>query len=244
MIETISGNESKRLKESYKMPLVFVGILWLIHLFQIIFKSDLGYLGIYPREFFGLKGIFAAPLIHGDFSHLLSNSIPVFVLGTLIFYFYKRVALRSIIMIYLLTGLAVWLLARSVFHIGASGVVYGMVTFMLGNGLFRRNMKSVVLALIVLFFYSGMFVGVLPNQEGISWESHLYGAFVGLFTAFYYKEEIEVDEVEDVPFWEHADAEEENSSFFLDRDVFEKTREERLREQENPPDWTSTNTWW
>ena len=205
--------------------------------------SDLGYLGIYPREFFGLKGVIAAPLIHGDLSHLLSNSIPVFVLGTLIFYFYKRVALRSIIMMYLLTGLAVWLLARSVFHIGASGVVYGMVTFMLGNGLFRRNLKSVVLALIVLFFYSGMFVGVLPNQEGISWESHLYGAFVGLFTSFYYKEEIEVDEEEDVPFWEHAQTEEENRPYFLERDVFEKTREERLRERENPPDWTSNHTW-
>ena len=243
MIETISGNESKRLNESFRLPLMLVVILWLVHLFQILIGSDFGYLGIYPREVFGLKGIFTAPLIHGDFSHLLSNSIPVFVLGTLIYYFYRRVATRSIIMMYLLTGLAVWLMARSVFHIGASGVVYAMVTFMLGNGLFRRSLKSVVLALIVLFFYSGMFVGVLPNQEGISWESHLYGAFVGLFTSFYYKEEIEVDEEEDVPFWEHASGEEEHRSFFLDRDVFEKTREERLREQENPPDWTSTNTW-
>ena len=163
-------------------------------------------------------------------------------------------------MIYLLTGLAVWgladwLLAGSEpigprFHIGASGVVYGLVTFLLGNGLFRRNLKSTILALIVLFFYSGIFVGVLPNQEGISWESHLFGAFVGLFTSFYYRKELEVDEEEQQPFWEQ-ESEEQNRPYFLPRDAFDKTKAERAREAEElrrlreqgPGGWTSSSTY-
>ena len=152
-------------------------------------------------------------------------------------------------MIYLLTGIAVWVGARSVFHIGASGVVYGLMTFVLGNGLFRRNIKSIVLALSVFIFYSGMLVGVLPNQEGISWESHLFGALVGLFVAFFYKEEIEEDELdEEIIEDDIADA---DRPFFLERDVFEMTREERrlaaeaeaqrLRDQQTG--WTSSGSW-
>lgn len=241
MIENISNKEYNRFYQSLKWPGLFVALLWIIHLAQIALSTDWGYWGIFPRSFYGLKGVFTAPLIHGDFSHLVSNSIPLLVLGTIIFYFYRKVAVKSFVLVYLLTGIVVWLLARSVFHIGASGVVYGLVAFLLGNGIFRRNVKSIVLALVILFFYSGMFVGVLPNQEGISWESHLYGAFAGLFTAYFYKEEIESDEVEDVPFWVEEEGAE--GTFFLEQDVFKKTFQERQNEQQDGySDWTSTNT--
>lgn len=225
---TMQQDRQKNFYKSIQFPLMFLAIIWTIHLTQVIGGYDFGYYGIYPRRWFGLKGVLTGPLIHADFGHLLSNSAPLLALGGMVFYFYRRVAFRSFFMIYILTGLAVWGLADKGFHIGASGVVYGLVTFVMGNGLFRRNVKSVVLGLIVLFFYSGIFVGVLPNQEGVSWESHLYGAFVGLFTAYFYKEEIEADELEDQPSWANEPAASE--AYFLPRDTFEKTRAERLAE--------------
>jgi len=216
--------------ESLRLPTQMIMVLWGIHILQVQFDYHLGFLGINPSKFSGLKGIITAPLVHGDWAHLVNNSIPLFVLSTMIMFFYRKVAIRSFILIYLLTGISVWLLAapREVYHIGASGVVYGLVTFVLGSGIFRRNGKSIILALVVLFFYSGMFVGVLPNQEGISWESHLYGAFVGIFAAYFFKEEIEPDEEEKI--YSYEKEEEIVGAYFLDRDVFEKTKAERQQE--------------
>ena len=198
---------------------------------------DFSYLGTYPRTSFGFRGVFFSPLLHGDFSHLISNSIPFFVLSALIFFFFPRVAWKSILMIYFLTGLAVWGFGRSVFHIGASGVVYGLVAFVCWTGIFRRNIKSIVLSLIVAFFYSGMFLGILPNQEGISWESHLLGGLVGIFVAYWFRYQIENDEKPKRYSWED---EPDDSSFFLNRDAFDKTKEERRREEDNDGNWFTT----
>jgi len=171
-----------------------------------------------------------APLIHADWGHLISNSIPFFVVSTMIMYFYRSVAIKSMIMIYILTGFAVWILAKQVFHIGASGVVYGLVAFIFGSGIFRRNLKSIVLALIVTLLYSGMVVGFLP-KEGISWESHLYGALVGIFTSFFYKGELEEDEIQKENPWADEPAYADRP-YFLQRDTFLKTKEERRIEAE------------
>ncbi|MEM8906490.1 MAG: rhomboid family intramembrane serine protease [Bacteroidota bacterium] len=237
---------NQSLVHSLKWPLAFVSTWWLIHVLQWMMGWELGYLGIYPLKSYGLKGILIAPLIHGDFSHLIHNSIPFLVLSTIIIYFYQSVAFRSFLMIYFLTGLAVWLGARPVFHIGASGVVYGLVTFLMGNGLFRRNNKSIVLALVVFLFYSGMLVGVLPNQQGISWESHLYGALVGFFVAYFYKGEIEEDERDE--YIQEKTMDEQLRPFFLAPDTFDLTRAERAQrqreaeERQRNSDWTSSNT--
>ncbi len=191
---------------------------------------DLGYWGIYPRESIGMRGIIFAPLLHGDWGHLASNSLPFLVLGTMIIYFYPRVALRAYVIIYFLSGILVWLFARSgVFHIGLSYVVYGLVAFVFWTGVFRRSIRSIVLALLVTTFYSGMISGILPTtevlQKNISWESHLIGGFVGIFVAYFFKEEMEEDEKE-----EHHYADEEQN-FYFERDVFDKTLEQRHLEQ-------------
>ena len=218
-------NWGQRVLRSLKFPLQFVGVLWVVHLVQVL-TIDFGFLGLFPRALFGLRGIILAPLIHADWQHLISNSAPLLVLGSIIVVFYRRVAWRSMLMIYLLTGLAVWLFGRTVFHIGASGVVYGLLSFVFWSGIFRRNVKSIVLALIVLFLYSGLFLGILPNQEGISWESHLLGAIMGIFTAYWYKEEIEQGENDRyIPSWELEP--EQETPYFLDRDVFDLTKLER-----------------
>ena len=235
--------EPRRFIDSIQLPLIFLGVIWAIHILQWLMEWRLGFLGVYPRYLPGMKGILFSPLIHADFSHLISNSFPLFVLSSIIIYFYPRVAVKSFIMIYLLTGLAVWLLARSVFHIGASGVVYGLLAFIFWNGIFRRNGKAIVLSLIVMVMFQGMFMGVLPNQEGISWESHLLGAIVGIFAAYYFKEEIEADEIEEAPSWAR-DTDAVRSNHFLPRDTFEKTKAQREQEaREQPPDWTTNNTW-
>ncbi len=111
--------------------------------------------------------------------------------------------------------------------------------------MFRRNMKSIALALIILFYYSGMFVGILPVEEGVSWESHLYGALVGFYVSFYFKHEIEEDEIPQEPSWAN-EPEEEGRPFFRN-DVFEKTKvqrkiEEEARKHTDDDGWTSSNT--
>lgn len=229
---------------SFLWPLVFVAFIWVFHLAQISTGVHLGNWGILPRQIIGLRGILFAPLIHSGFPHLLSNSVPLVLLGGVIVYFYRRVALRSIILIYVLTGIFVWLMARNSFHIGASGVVYGLVSFVFWNGIFRRSLRSIVLALVVTVMYSGYFAGLLPNQEGISWESHLYGALVGIFTSFFYKEELEIEEEVEKNYAPFANEEDNKERpFFLDRNVFEKTKKQREQERNSDSDWTSTNTW-
>jgi membrane associated rhomboid family serine protease len=216
---------------SLRFPIQFLAILWVIHIIKFFSGLHLGILGVYPRDFSGLKGIITAPLIHGDWQHLLSNTVPLAALMAIIFIFYKRVAVKSFILIYLLTGLAVWLFARSVFHIGASGVVYGLVSFVFWTGVFRRNLKSIVLSLIILVMYSGYFLGIVPGQEGISWESHLYGGVVGILIAYLFKDRVEADEIPET----YID-EPEADDYFLRRDIFEKTINERQNE--------SQGNWW
>ncbi len=204
-------------------PLLFVSILWIAHFYKIAVPQGPGSLGIYPRELFGLKGIITAPMSHGDFHHLISNSLPLLVTMTIISWFYRRVATYSFVLIYVLTGAAVWLFGRSVFHIGASGLVYGLVSFIFWSGVFRRNLKSIVLSLVIVVMYSGYLHGILPNQEGISWESHLFGAIVGIYIAYVLKGMVESDEITRDPWADESN----EKNFFLKRDQFDLTKEER-----------------
>lgn len=217
------------LKSGFHFAIRFVILIWLVHIIQFFTGGALSYFGVYPRHVEGLKGIIFSPLIHGDWQHLISNSIPLLVLLTLIFGFYRRVAVWSFVLIYLLTGLAVWLFSRPVYHIGASGVVYGLVAFVFWTGVFRRNTRSVILALVVLVLYSGYFLGIVPGEEGISWESHLYGGIVGIIIAFLFHNRREPDEEPEEIQWE-----EEPERYFLDRDTFERKRKERDKD----------NNWW
>lgn len=221
-----------RFVQSLSLPIKFVALLWIIHLVQWFFNLQLGFLGVFPREISGLKGILFSPLLHGDFGHLISNTPPLLVLSVLIMFFYRRVAIPGFLMIYFLTGLAVWIFGRSVYHIGASGVIYGLVAFVFWNGIFRFNVKSIALALVVAFYYGSMFMGILPGQEGISWESHLLGGLVGIFVSFWFKNKIEADEEKPKYSWELEETN-QKEEFFLDRDIFDKTKEERFREQQN-----------
>ncbi|GLR16838.1 rhomboid family intramembrane serine protease [Portibacter lacus] len=210
-----------------KVPLILVGVLWLVHIAKISTDYNFGRYGVFPREWSGLKGILFAPLIHGDFKHLISNSVPLLVLTTIIIYFYRKVALPVYVLIYILTGFAVWLFARRSYHIGASGVVYGLVSFVFWSGVFRRNLRSIVLALVVTILYSGYFAGIVPGEDGVSWESHLFGAIAGLIVSFMVKGIVEDEDVKEDP-W--ADEKLEPERYFFPRDIFEKTKAQRYAE--------------
>jgi len=251
--------------DSLRFPVFFIALIWVVHFYQVTAGFYRGEYGIMSRRLWGIRGIFTGPLVHGSFGHLASNTVPLLVLTVISLYFYRKVAIRAFWMIYLLTGLCVWLFARPVSHIGASGVVYGLVSFIFWNGIFRRSLRSIILAAIVVLVYSGMFVGVLPDQEGISWESHLLGSIVGVFVSFWFKTELEDDETEVVtdPF---ADERGVPKQSFLPAGIFEKTKAQRLAEAEEeaqrrleelrkqqaqlpdgtrffPPFWNQNQTW-
>lgn len=169
------------------IPLTFPIVIWVIHLIAYFFSISLSQFGVLPRNIYGLIGIITSPLIHGSFSHLISNTAPLIILGISIFYFYPKKAYASFLVIYLGTGILVWLLGREVYHIGASGIVYGYVSFLFFNGLFRKDNKSIALSLLVVFMYGGLVWGILPGMKGISWESHFFGAVMGLIAAFIFR---------------------------------------------------------
>ena len=206
-----------------RFPTLFIIALWVIHTIGFFTGANLAYLGVLPRDWSGALGIFTSPLIHGEWQHLISNTVPLAALSVVLFLFFRRVAVKVFLLIYFLAGLGVWLFARPhTHHIGASGVVYGLIAFVFWSGVFRRNVRSIVLALIVLVLYSGYFPGIVPGEEGVSWESHLSGAIAGILVSWLFKAQIEPDEVikpvEESP---------EPQNYFLPRDVFESTIEER-----------------
>ena len=219
---------TRHLISSLKFSITLTAAMWVVHIYQYATGSTMAHWGIYPREFDGLIGVLTAPFIHGSWEHLISNSVPLFVTTTIIYFFYKRVALPSFVLIYILTGAAVWIFGRSVYHIGASGVVYGLISFIFGSGVFRRNIKSIILALIVTVLYSGYLSGVLPLKQGISWESHLLGGIVGLIIAWLMKGIIEKDEESSDPWANESD----EKKAYLAPDTFEMTRAEKLRAQQ------------
>ncbi len=165
----------------------FVGVLWFIRLIESSFSFDLGVFGIHPRSIVGSLGIITGPLVHGDFHHLVSNSLPLLFLGVGVFYFYHKIALEVFVWIYLFTGFWVWVMARDAYHIGASGIVYGLASFLLFSGFFRKDSRSIAVSLVVIFLYGWMAYGLFPINEEVSWESHLLGTIGGFVCAFFYR---------------------------------------------------------
>jgi membrane associated rhomboid family serine protease len=168
---------------------LFVLLLWAIKSFEVITDIDLSQYGIYPRTAKGLIGIITCPLIHADYGHLWANSLSLIVLGTILLSFYKDIAASIFFWIYFATGIWVWIAARSSYHIGASGIVYGLETFLFFSGVFRKNGRLMALSLLVVFLYGSSIWGIFPLQRHISWESHALGALAGLVIAYYFKNE-------------------------------------------------------
>lgn len=174
-------------RKSIIFPCAFVIFIWLVYLSQTAYNIPFAHYGILPRTIRGLSGILSAPLIHADLSHIISNTPTLLILSVTVIYFYPDSSLKVLASIYLLTGVLVWLFARPVYHLGASGIVYGLLGFLFFSGVFRRDNRSIAIALLITFLYGGLIWGVLPGAQGISWESHLFGGFSGIIVAFIFR---------------------------------------------------------
>lgn len=176
-----------RIYYCFTISVAFVALLWLIKLIEIQENISFVDYGVFPRRLSGLVGIIVAPLIHSDFNHLISNSTALIVLMTGILYFYKDLGYRTILYIWIISGIAVWIGARQSYHIGASGLIYGIASFMFFSGIIRKNTSLMAVSLLVVFLYGSMVWGIFPIYPKISWEYHLYGAFTGYLCAVEFK---------------------------------------------------------
>ena len=182
--KTDNGKDARRLRQAFTIVLSFTLLLWTVKLVEYFGGLDFSGFGIYPRLVDGLAGVLSAPLIHDSFAHLFANTAPLMVIGTLLLYGYPRAARILLPVVYLVGGFAVWLFAREAYHIGASGLVFGMLFFLLTVGILRWDRRAIALSLVVFFLYGGMIWGVLPQSREISFESHLSGAVIGMLLAF------------------------------------------------------------
>ena len=180
-------DDSSRFRQAVFTVLAFLLLLWMLELADAGFDLHLSRLGVYPRELNGLWGILFAPLIHGSWQHLISNSVALAILGVVLLYGYPRSAIPALVFVYLGSGLGVWLFARSSYHFGASGLTHGMMFFIFVSGILRRDKLSIALSMIVFFLYGGMVWTIFPQQPGISYESHFFGALTGILAAFAFK---------------------------------------------------------
>lgn len=173
-------NDQHRLRRSLLAAAAFTLGLWLIGVLEFVFDAGLAQYGVYPRHARGLIGILAGPLIHTSWEHLAANTGPVFILGTALLYGYPRSAPLVAPVVYLCSGMLVWLLGRESLHLGASGLTFGLLFFICTVGLLQRYKKAIALSLIVFLLYGGMLGGLFPEDPGISFESHLAGAVIGI----------------------------------------------------------------
>lgn len=185
-------SDEKKIIQSFFVPGLFLVFMWLVMISEIIFHFDASFLGIHPLHLDGLPGILFSPLIHGDWQHIAANSAPVLILGGALYFFYRSIATKVFILIILLTGVWVWIGARGSYHIGASGLIYGLSSFLLVSGFIRRENGLMALSLIVVFLYGSFVWGIFPEffpEKNISWESHLSGLIAGLVLAVFYRKE-------------------------------------------------------
>lgn len=196
-------------------PLTFVLLMWIAFWADYRFGLRLRYYGIYPQKIEGLRGVLLGPFIHSDLRHLFNNSVPLMVLTSALFYFYRKIRWRVLILGIILTGIVTWFIGRPALHIGASGVVYLLAAFLFFKGIFSKHFQLTALALIVVFLYGSLLWYLFPIDPKISWEGHLSGFAVGfIFAMIFRKNPIEKKKYiweqedynpEDDPFLKHFD---------------------------------------
>ena len=210
---------------SLKLAVCFTLIIWLIWITGELLGLKLWRFGIYPGQLDALSGVLTAPLIHGSLSHVVSNSLPLLVMLTILLYIYPRSSPLVLIILYLGSGLIVWLIARPAWHFGASGLTHGLMFYLFVIGILRRDAMAAVFAMIVFFLYGGMVWGIFPREPGISYEYHLAGALLGVMLAFLFRN------YDKLPATKHYDWEDEDEDHDEDDDIIG----DEWRHQESPP---------
>jgi membrane associated rhomboid family serine protease len=224
--------ERQRLVTALFTGFYFVALLWLVKIAELGFEWKRLYeFGLLPREWQGLPGIITSPFVHGGFNHLFNNSVPLLFAIAGIIYFFPKAALRSLIFIYLATNSLVWIFGRESYHIGASGLVYGYMSFLFFGSAFARNRNMMVVSLVIIFVYGAMFWGIFPQGGNISWESHLFGAVTGLAFAFLFRRHAMKDPAEPV---EEEDDDEDDEAVTTDNNPGEDIKISYFRSPFDP----------
>lgn len=192
------------------VPMVFVLTIWTVFLIEIRLGINFNSYGVLPRKISGLKGVLFSPFIHGSAQHLFNNTVPLAVLTSSLFYFYRKIAFKVLFYGILLSGFLTWCIGRESFHIGASGVIYVLASFIFFKGIFTKYYRLVALSLMVVFVYGSLIWYIFPIEENISWEGHLAGFLTGLIFAIIFKMKLPIQKKYD---WEREDFNEEEDEF-------------------------------
>lgn len=161
-----------------------VAVVWAVSLCGLLVDDRLVYaLAVVPRRFDGLYGVLGSPLVHGSFAHLAANTFPLLVLGGMVALRGVAHYLTTTLVVAVLGGLGLWVFGRSAAHIGASGLIFGYFGYLVSRGWYERSLPSVAVAVVVAVVYGGMTAGVLPRDDGVSWEAHLFGLLAGVLCA-------------------------------------------------------------
>lgn len=208
------SEEKKRFIYSLVFPGFFLLLLWAVKFFESSMELSFVEGGVYPRRWGGLKGILFSPLIHSGWKHLINNSMPVLLLSLALFYFYRDIAYKIWGLIYLIGGILLWGVGREAYHIGASGLIYGLAAFLFLSGIIRRVRSLTAISLLVVFWYGSMVWGLLPFDFEVSFEAHITGAVSGVILAIIYRDqgpEPEKTELDDVDETQEGDLQDENA---------------------------------
>ena len=181
---TAEEQDTRRLRRAFFLAAAFAGLMWLIKLAEVAFGLDFSNLSIFPGRPETLTGIALAPLLHGSVYHLFANTAPILILGTLLIYGYPNGARIVLPSVYLGAGVGVWLFARPAWHLGASGLTFGVMFFVFTIGVLRWDRSAIALSLVVFLLYGSMIWGIFPTEPDISFEYHLFGAGIGVLLAF------------------------------------------------------------
>ena len=219
--------------------------MWFVFALEIKYNFNFNALGIYPRQIKGLLGIVLSPLIHAHISHLYSNTFPLLILGCFLYYFYSNIATKILVLGVLLSGLLTWLIGRPSFHIGASGLIYVLFSFIFFKGIIAKHYRLIALSLVVVFIYGSMIWYTIPIEKGISWEGHLSGFVIGVVLALCYNKTIEKPKKYD---WEQSEYNIKEDAFMqqFDKDgyFFEIEKEpisDGVKDEINSPYFSSNN---
>ena len=209
-------NHFKFTPSSWIIPTFLLLFMWIVFYIENSFAIDLGKHGIYPRTLLGLQGVIFSPFLHGNLNHIANNSLPFFILTTALIYFYREVSLKVLIYGVLLSGTITWIIGRDSYHIGASGLIYVLVSFIFFKGMMTQYYRLMALSLAVVLLYGGMIWYVFPSPEilgsnSISWEGHLAGLITGFIFAIKFKTP---DYVKNIKYeWEKPDFNPDTDAF-------------------------------
>lgn len=230
--------ELKSILKSFLPGLLLIAVLSAVRYYETVTHLHLTHLGLFPRSVEHLGGMLTFPFIHRDNEHLFSNAVPLFILAAMLFYFYRDVSWKVLLLTWVLSGFWLWLGGRPSAHIGASGIVYGLASFIFFSGVWRKERRMMAVSLTVVFLYGGMVWGLFPFLKDVSWEGHLFGGLSGLLLSWVYRKEgpqrivydWENDTDEDME--NHADLHPEQSG--LQEDISIADQEIPLEQQPSP----------